>query len=381
MAGQAVARLVSRQAQNFSDLSFSLATAGDEPDVRRLLRENALGGTFEITLEREPDAFAGDVAGSNNHAFVLAREASSGQAVGLCDRVVRAAYVDGAARPLPYIGALRVAHSHRRRIGVLRGGFAMLRNVERAGELPFALTSITSDNAVARRLLTAGVPGLPLYRPVGDFSTFALRPRRARVAPDIAPASAQDLPEIARFLQAGNARLQFAPVWTLVHLQALGAAGLMPENFLLARQRGSICGCLAVWDQRAFRQTVIRRYPPWLARLRPLANLAAPLLGLPQFPQPGATLNQAVLSHLAVAEDDTPTFLALVTAALDQAALRGFDMAILGFASARPWRDALRRARRTLEYCTSLYLAHWPEAAAQVAALGTGMPHPELGLL
>ena len=361
-------------------VSFALAGRVDEADVRRLLRENALGGAFEITLEREPDAFASLVPGER-HAFIIAR-GSAGAAIGLCERIVRQAYVNGAARALLYIGALRVARGHRSRIGVLRGGFQALQALtELPGELPFALTSITSDNSKARRVLTAGLPGLPLYHPLGDFLTFALRPQRARSPPCIAAATDADLPALALFLQAQNARFQFAPAWSAADLRGLGEAGLKPEHFLIARQRGAIAGCIAVWDQRACRQTVIRRYPPWLSRLRPLANLAAPLLGLPRLPAPGSALHQATLSHLAVANDDTPTFLALVAAALDAAARRGFGVAALGFAQARGWQAPLLKARRALTYRSSLFLAHWPEHAAAAAALDNRPPAPDLGLL
>lgn len=366
---------------SYGEITFALATRADEPEVRRLLRGNALGGAFGITLEREPDALL-EIAPGSNHAFIIARDTSSGHTVGLCERVVRQAYVNGQARALPYIGALRVAQSHRRRIGVLRGGFQALRQLaERPGELPFALTSITADNTAARRVLTAGVPGLPLYAPLGDFLTFALRPARARISPDIAAATDADLPALAAFLQAQNAQLQFAPVWSAADLRGLGRAGLLPEHFLIARRRGAIAGCIAVWDQRAFRQTVMRRYPPWVSRLRHLANLAAPLLGVPHLPAPGSALQQATLSHLAVAGDDTATFLALAAAALDASARRGFGVAMLGFAQARGWHAPLRRARRALAYRTSLFLAHWPEHAGTAAAIDNRAPAPDLGLL
>lgn len=382
MAGQAVARSVSSGVLSYGAMTFALATREDEPDVRRLLRDNALGGAFGITLEREPDAFASDFGSSSNHAFIIARDTRSGQAAGLCERIVRQAWVNGQARALPYIGALRVAQSHRRRIGVLRGGFQALRQLaERPGELPFALTSITADNAVARRVLTAGVRGLPLYAPLGDFLTFAMRPERARIADGIAAATDADLPALAAFLQAQNAQFQFAPMWSAADLRGLGRAGLPPGHFLIARQRGAIAGCIAVWDQRAFRQTVIRRYPPWVFRLRHLANLVAPVLGLPGLPAPGSALHQATLSHLAVAGEDTATFLALVTAALDTAARRGFGVAALGFAQARGFHAPLLKARRALKYRTSLFLAHWPEHAAAVAALDSRTPAPDPGLL
>ena len=55
MAERALARGLI-EAITHGDVTFSVAGPADEPDVRRLLRENPLGGRFEISLEREPDA-------------------------------------------------------------------------------------------------------------------------------------------------------------------------------------------------------------------------------------------------------------------------------------------------------------------------------------
>lgn len=363
------------------DIVFSVAGLADEPDVRRLLRENAVGGKYEISLEREPHAFT-DAGPVKAHAFVLARNRDTGQAIGLCERVVRNGFVNGQVHPLAYLGGLRISRDHRHRARILRGGFEALRALaEQPDELPYALTSITSDNAVARRLLTAGVPGLPLYRSVGDFSTFALRPRRMGLVTGISVGSDGDMAALSEFLNRHNARFQFSACWSEKDLRDLLVRGLQPEHFVLARRNGRIVGSLAVWDQTGFRQVVLRRYPPWVGGLRPLFNLAAPIARLPSLPKPGVVLRQATLSHLAVEDDDPVVFAALLDAGLDQTRQRRLDAAIVGFASARPWRNILLQRHRALEYRTTLYVAHWAAAAGDVDALSTATPHPELGLL
>ncbi len=360
---------------------FSFATRDDEPEVRRLLAENPVGGRFGISLEREPNALASDFGLAEDQVFILARPLSGGPAIGLCERVVWDAFVDGAARRLPYLGALRVASDYRHRIGIPRGGFRALRELaENADDLPFALTSLASDNLAALRLLTAGLPGMPIYRSIGEFSTFALRPRRNRTAPFVQAARANDLPAISTFLRKNAASSQFAQNWTEEKLEGLTTFGLRPEDFLIARDSGSIRGVLALWDQRAFRQTVIRRYPPMFGRLRPLLNAVAPLTGMPRLPPLGSPLNQATLSHLAADEADCEAVAALTAAGLDQAAQRGFDAALIGFATARRWSTALRRFNG-IEYRTTLHLAYWPDASQKVEALGNAIPHPELGML
>jgi len=381
MAGTAVARGLTDRVIH-GDLIFAAATHADEADVRRLLRDNPTGGRYEITLEREPNAYATEFGLARSHVFIVARDQRTGHAIGVCERLVRDSYVDGVVRQLPYIGALRVAASHRHRIAVLRGGFEALSAIaERPGELPFAITAIASDHDAARRLLTAGIPGLPRYSPVEEFSTFALRPAHRKTTKDVFPAADTDLGEVAAFLQQANARFQFSQVWTEASLRGLRQFGFLPAHMLLARRQRRICGCISVWDQRAVRQAVVQRYPAWVGHLRPLINMAAPFAGLPKFPAPGTRINQAMLSHLAIDDDDPDIFLALVSAALDQAKRRGFDAAMIGFATSRNLHKVLLRRHRAIEYRTTLYLAHWEAASAQVAALQKTITHPEVALL
>lgn len=360
---------------------FDIAGPADEPDLRRLLRQTPLGGGYRLTLEREPDALAADFGLAGAATYVIARDRDSGAAIGMCERVVRLAHVDGAVRRLPYLAALRVHPDARGRIAILRGGFAALRAVEQPDDAPFALTSITADNHAARRLLTAGIDGLPLYRPVGDFLTFALRPRRCRPRAAIASACLDDLPALTAFLDRHNRRRQFAPHWRDDDLARLADAGLPPHRILLARVDGEIRGSIALWDQRAHRQTVMRGYPPVIAALRPALNRLAPLLRLPTLPPLGEPLAQAVAALHAAEADDAELALDLVAAALTEAARLRFSVVILGLATDHPWCAPLKRRYGGLTYRTSLYLAHWPEAREAVAALGPALPAPELGFL
>ncbi|MFO1183957.1 MAG: hypothetical protein U1E56_04140 [Bauldia sp.] len=356
-----------------SALTFQVAERSDEPDLRRLLRENPLGGSYAISLEREPDAFAADFGLSERHDFVVARRNDTGEAVGMCEQLVAPAFVDGKVVRLPYIGGLRVARSHRHRIAVLRGGFAALRQAATdRNVVPFALTSIAIDNDEARRLLTAGLPGLPQYTPADRFSTFLLRPRKGQAGERVRPACDEDMPALAAFLQERLSRYQFAPVWTAERLLRCAP----PQRFLLWRDGRAIRGSVCVWDQRSRRQTVVRSYPSLVARLRRLLNLLSPIGGFPAFPPKGSALAAAFLSHLAT-EDDPTILHDLLRAALSEASRSGLKIAVLGCARAHPWRELIRRTWRCVEYRTDLYRVHWDA----VPALGQRLAMPEVALL
>jgi len=362
------------------DVVIRFATQAEEPDVRRLLREIPLGGEFQITLEREPDALAGYCGLGGSHYVLIGYDRASGEAAGMGELSIREMYVDGAVRQVPYFSGLRVRPGFRRRIGAFRQIFGMFKTVDAIAE-SVGFASITSDNSNARRLLEAGLPGLPVFRPLWDFSTFVMKPRRAAANLRISRATREDYPLLASFLQRCNARFQLSEVWSAAALDSLREFGLLPHNFLIARKDGQITGCLAVWDQRAFKQTVVRKYPSYIRRLRPLINLAAPLLRSPHLPPIGEKIEQITFSHLALAQEDPQLFTDLLDAGLDDVAKRGGEAAVIGFASDRPLREALMGRFKAVEYRTSLCVVFWPEAAER-ARLDTGkLPHPELALL
>jgi hypothetical protein len=306
---------------------------------------------------------------------VIARDSTTGEAIAFFEKVVRSAYINGEVRALPYLGALRIAPSHRHRPDLVRGiGCACRAVCHQAGETPFALTAITADNNVARRLATAGHPGLPKFHWLCDFSTFALRPRRLTATHGIVSATDDDFAALAAFLERINRPLPFAPVWSEASLRG------SPGEFLLLKRAGVIHGCLSLWDRRASRQTIIRRYPRHLSRWRRLLNVVSPLTGLVRLPPPGTPLNQVLLTHLSAEADDPEDILALVGAGLDRAWQRGFEIMILSCSAGRPWRSRLQRHFRGMEYRSGIYLAHWPEDAAEVASVGHGMAYPEFAL-
>jgi hypothetical protein len=369
---------VSAPRYSAGDFDYWVADRADEPVVRDILARVATSGRIQLSFQREPDAYAA-LFGARAEDFILARNRRSGEYVGVCERVVRDTFVNGAIQRLPYLAALRVARGYRHRLLVLRGGFEAVRQLlGTEGELPFSLTSIMSDNTPARRVLGANLRGLPRYEPVGELSTFVLA---AHGRSEVERGTVQDLPQIAETLLRSAADLQFASAWTLEALRAAHAEGwLRAGDFLVLRRDGGIRACAALWDQSAYRQVVVSGYAPWLARTRPLINGAARLLGLPRLPAPGGRLRCAYLSHLAVDDAAPEDLLALIAAIRGEARRRGIELVLLGQASDHPLASWLRKLPRQREFRSQLYVVRWPEDAAPALDPNLRVA-PELALL
>ena len=290
--------------------------------------------------------------------------------------------MNGEARLLPYLGALRIGKNRRRSIGILKAGFEALRQLRhQPAALPYAVTAIAADNRNALRLLGANLPGMPTYRPIEPISTFALATAQ-RIPHNVEQAGPGDLAAIAVCLERAHRNLQFAPVWRAADL-ATRCPGLRAEDFLVLRRGPGVAACVAMWDQTAFKQTVVRGYSARIARLKPLANLVAPLLRMPQLPDPCQPLRQIYLSHLAVEGNDPALFTTLIDAALTAARRRAFPLALIGMAARHPLAAIVRRRYRFrhYEYRSLLHLVHWDDGRAAVDALDARIPHVEIAVL
>lgn len=357
----------------------------DEPEIRRLLRDNPMEGEIRVSLEREPDAFLAARVEGEPHHTIVARDLTSGAVVGMGSRSVWNAFVNGEPRRLGYLSQLRVDAAHRGKKRLLAAGYDLLRSSRSPGETPFDVTSIIADNTVARRLLGAGLPGLPAYREIGPFSTLVLPAGRTRRAPGgirIERGTRERMPEIAACLERNRRRYQLAPFFSTNDLLSPERSrGLAPEDFFLALADGRVAGCLALWDQSGFKQVVVRGYGPRLARWRPWINRLSPLLGTPRLPDPGQILPHAWLSHLAVDGDDSRLFEALAQAAHAEARLRGYAYVVIGLAAAHPWIPWLRRRFHPREYRSVLYAVCFEDGRGAVEALDGRLPHVEAALL
>ncbi len=316
----------------------------------------------------------------------MAREEGSERLLGMGGRTVLAAWVNGRATRLGYLGQLRLDRGCRGRTGMLKAGYRLLRELHGDGATPFYVTTIIEDNRPARRLLEAGLEGLPTYRALEPFVTLALPVARRRGRPrsglPVGRAAAGDLEAIAECLGRNAPRYQFAPCWTREDLMSeRRCRDLRPEDFHLVRRQGRVTGCLALWDQRGFKQTIVRGYGRRLRLARPLVNRLAPWLGVPRLPPPGGEVRSAFVSHVAVDEDDPGTLLALLESARDGAAERGLDYLILGFARRNPLLAVVRRAFPHREYASMLYLVHWEDGTGAAAAMDDRVPHLEVAIL
>ena len=366
-------------------VGFHVARQSDDADIRRLLRENPMAGRISLTIEREPNYFAdADVEGETKQTIV-ARNAGRAVCVGQC--TIRQSFVNGTARRVGYLGGLRLDARFAGRFDIVRRGYELFHELQMEKAADFYFTSIAADNQRARRFFEANIRGLPTYEYVGEFvtmviSTAARPPRSLREGEaGCRPSDFSRIPEWISFLNSCNAQFQFSPCWDAAEISELGKLGLRIQDFRIRRKGDEITASGALWDQRSFKQTVVRGYAAPLAWARALLNAAAPIHGQPRLPRAGSALAAVFASHMAMRENHESALIDLINQLRLTANSRGISMLVVGFASNDPRLAAVRRSFRRREYQSRLYVVRWPNIGGCARDLDKRILGPEVALL
>ncbi len=349
---------------------FQIATPADDEAIRRLLRENPMRGSVSVSFEREPSYFVGANIADGSDQTIVVREGEKLVCMGRCIR--RECWLNGRPHDVGYLAELRLDASAEGRFGIIRDGFRFFHEKQRDNPAAFYFTCIAADNKRARRLLESGARGLPEYSFLGELDTLliAVPDRPPRVAPHVERMTDEHTEEVLILLSKHGRKFSLATHWTKERLRSLAVHGL-PELFVM-KDGDDIIACGGLWDQRGFRQTVVRGYSRALRIARPIVNCASRLFGGVQLPAVGTTLSQVFLTPF-VAGPSLPGFIAGL---LPFTAGVGFITVALP--RLHETTAAIRRSFTTKTWRSRLYRVSWPgDDALEIK----GAVLPEVALL
>jgi hypothetical protein len=350
----------------------------EDADARALLRASVMPGSVEVAFTREPSLAAGSGLAGTVDRILVHREGSTVDAIGRLG--VQECWRGGGTHRIGYFGDLRIGRESHRPARLLRDGFRILCEVAEELGVEGCFTSIAIENQRARRVLERGRRiGLPEYLPIADLVTLLVpvRNRRSDRGGPVQRRGATES-ELTTFLDGAARGHDLALVWHPGRWPALARHGLSPGDFHVLRREGRVAAGAALWDQRAFRQTVIRGYRGTLRWSRPVVNAVASAGLAPPLPRPGSVLSQVFVVGAAA---EPGLWAELLGGLVAEAARRGVDWLVLSRDSRDPELPVLRRFRGVREYHTRLYEVRWGELPTWTEEWGQRLVRPEAGLL
>lgn len=357
--------------------TFAVATRADEAELRALLRATPTPGAVSLRFEREPDYFTGEHVAGAEDTTIIARQDGRLVCMGRCSR--REVYIDGRLRTAGYLGELRLAPGASRAPAVLRDGYAFFARLEAADPADFYFTSVAETNARARAVLETRRLGLPDYVPWGKLATVAwpVRHRSARKEQ-----ATWDRAELTAFLDAEAKRHALSMPWQEAAWDRLSAHGLTERNFVVVRKEGRIVAAAGIWDQSAWRQTVVAAYAGAIGVARPLVNGWLGWMRRPKLPAPGDRLRHACVHSLAISTAADKRDVAVLLDGLEWLAeQKRVEWLVASVAAEDALRTVLGERPGARDYVTCLYGVRLAGVAGQVEDLGGQIFRPEAGLL
>lgn len=359
-----------------------IASAADDAGLRRLMRDIHVPGAITVAFEREPSFFR--AAGIEGDQVDIVAIRVGDRLVGTGTYARRDMFVNGAVHEVGYMTMARV-ESEWRRGRVTPAAFQYLHQLMNEHGDSWGITTMMADSSVTRSLLHAPKPFLPEFVPVERICTLVIptwRRRRANEDFAVRAASEEDLEGIVACLRRNGARRQFAVAWKAEDFNdQVRTLGLSISDFTVAHDGGRIIGCVALWDQSAFKQSVIKNYARAIKLTRGLVNLAAPLLSVPRLPARGSAFAHAYLSHLAVDDDDQELTLALLSHAYGGARDRAIPNLTTGFSERDPRLPAVKAHFGGTAQWSLLCLAVWAGHRDEISGIDQRPAHLEIATL
>jgi hypothetical protein len=262
-----------------------------------------------------------------------------------------------------------------------------LRALHTDGRVSAYLSAISDENATARGILVDHPrPHFPIHREVARIYTLGIilrktwLPRARRPAVEVERGSPAQIGEVVAFLRQHGSKRQFFPAYEEADFDSHTTRGFHVQDLLIARYRDRILGVLGLWDQSAYKQTVVQSYADSLRRLRPFYNLAARAVGVRPLPAIGQHIHSAYASFVCVADDDPDVFAALLRQVYHLAVERGLAYLMIGLTERDPLLAIASRYPH-IAYHSRLYVASWEDGRGFHEHLDDRIPYIEIAVL
>lgn len=346
---------------------FELATTADDEGLRSVLRESPMTGEVSLLFLREPSFFEAEKAGNIESQVIAYVHQVTREVAGFGVRSIRSLFVDGQPRRIGYLSALRSVASVRGS-GALVHGYEYLRDLHRDRKVPYYITTLFDDNVVAKHALASGRTGLPLYIPHARIITYLIPLRhRVRHCPDAEICGREMLPQAVSCVNDWNRRHQFAPVYDVNDI--LGNTSLLlgfsSRNLYVYSDGHNVLATLGIWDQNAYKQTMVASYSPRLRLVRPLYNLLAALRGQPSLPKAGERMKFLYACLISAVDNNKEAFEHVLRRALYDWSGVGYDYLCVGLCERHPLEVLVRSlAVRTIS--STIYVVHWRDEEVEL---------------
>ncbi|MCP5105029.1 MAG: hypothetical protein GY950_16700 [bacterium] len=366
-----------------SRFHIELASPEDGPELLEILEEGHYPGSVSLLYTRRDDAYASLMREGEAVDIFVSRDTEEQKvaAFGVC--ALRTLYVDGIPTKLGYLFSLKTRKRYRGWYNFLHRGYAYSREVAHSRKIPFLLMSVVADNKYAIKLFEKKRSFMPNHSNLGDYEVYAMKTgMKCKSLPGyrFKKCEREDVSRMVDFLNRKGKDYQFFPVLKAGDFNGRGDGHLSFNDFYLLLDGGNnIAACGAVWDQRSYKQYIVKEYNGPFKILSRLSFLL-PLFGYPNIlAKPGRVLDFFTLSYWMVKDDDPRLFECFLRHI--SGAGRRHPFFVVGAHERNPLNSILKKIPH-IAYKSKIYLVDWDKTREKPHELNDHMiPYFECGMM
>lgn len=342
-------------------------------------------GSIAVTSRREPSYFAACHVQGKTVEILKGVDTEKNKIACFGGRFISPVYINGEVRDIGYLADLRVEEGYRGS-GILPRAFGYIRERHMLNPVPFYTTMILGGNEKARKILTSGRVGLPTYHSFGKVLTpavFLNRPKAKISMPGITieRGCRDKIFDIFSFIRDCFRQKQFAPYYESSDLDQRRLLGLKAEDFFLAVKNNQIVGCVALWDQKDFRQMHVEGYAGALKLAKPFYNLLSRSGAFKPLPEEEEAIPYYYLSLISIKDNDPEIFRYLLWHVYNETCRSKWSFFICGLHEKDPLAKVLDEYKK-IDTFGYLYCVYFPDLDVNpLESLDERIPYIEVACL
>lgn len=348
---------------------LQLAKIDNDKQIRKLLADNPMPGSIQVSFEREPNFFNSLPIQGKKNQVIIAKKDEKVVAVGT--RSIQEVFINKKRSNVGYLSNLRIDKKHREK-GILTKGMTFLKHLDKG--VDFYYSTIVDKNNIAKRIFLANKPDYPKFYNFGDLTTYVIPTSKRKVTNKIKikKATNKDIKSLIHFVNNNGKNKNLFPYLSNVDFKRF----FKPEDFIIAYNNNKITGIICIWNQLKIRQTVVKGYNITMQIIKPFYNLYCNIIGKYGLPKINKPFKYLYLSYIAVKDDDVDVFKDMLNYISNHT---HSSASYLKFALHQ--RDKLNKALsdfKPIEYKSTLYICAWKNIDKIVEKLKGKVPFIEI---
>lgn len=295
---------------------------------RVILQTSPMGKNIRLSFRREPSFFPAEKIANTWSQLVVLCDDENEKVLGFGVRSSRPYWLNGQEVELGYISQLRLVPEFRNGLYLAKGYRKFRELHEQDGKIPFYITTILSDNEVARSSLESKRIGLPSYKPLDELSSYFFIAQKAHSkSTEIIHQS-----DITEVLTKYNNEVRDGSLATRYDENTTSWMSLVDHETITVCSSSFTASALLV-DFSKVKQVIIDGYSMSYTIITELARVFAPFLGIRPPPKGGSHLKSLYLIAVSISGDRKQGFQALLQYARNRAFQKNCHGVVYGLSS------------------------------------------------